>query len=358
MIEPDLEPEPTVDPAHPLGVAARQVIVDRDEVDALAAETVEVDRQGRDQRLALARLHLGDPTEVERRPTHHLHVVVALADHPVGGLTGDGKCLDQDVVERCAVVEPLAELAGLGLQLAVGHLSKLVFEGIDVGNHSLQCLEFLAFSRAEDAIEDAHAAAQPTGADGAVADSRRRRSGRSGCPGTLHHGAGPGRTPPSHGLVSRGVASCRIEPRIGDQRRRRGDRCSLDRAGIGTTQCRLGGSQRGARGDDVVDHEHAPARRRRAGPEHGTVQPSRAVETRLGTPSLALEQPSARDAELGGDTTGDQLGLIEPTSVATLPGRRCPGDDVEIVRAGHPRPAGGSRAARRNDAPTDAGCRT
>ena len=41
----DVEPEPVVDPAHPLGVEAGQVVVDRDEVHALAAEPVEVGRQ-------------------------------------------------------------------------------------------------------------------------------------------------------------------------------------------------------------------------------------------------------------------------------------------------------------------------
>ena len=56
----DRHPEEAVDPAHPLGVASRQVVVDRDDVDALAFERVEVRGQRRDERLAFARLHLGD----------------------------------------------------------------------------------------------------------------------------------------------------------------------------------------------------------------------------------------------------------------------------------------------------------
>ena len=78
--QPDLEAEEAVDAAHPLGVAAGQVVVDGDEVDALAAEAVEVGRQRRHERLALAGLHLGDPAEVQRRAAHDLHVEVALAD--------------------------------------------------------------------------------------------------------------------------------------------------------------------------------------------------------------------------------------------------------------------------------------
>ena len=82
----DLEAEEAVDPAHPLGVEAGQVVVDRDEVDALAAEPVEVGRQRRDERLALAGLHLGDPAEVQGGAAHQLDVEVALADDPLGGL--------------------------------------------------------------------------------------------------------------------------------------------------------------------------------------------------------------------------------------------------------------------------------
>ena len=105
-----------MDLAHPLGVAAGQVVVHRDEVDALAGEPVEVDGQRRHEGLALAGLHLGDPAEVQGGAAHQLHVVVALADDALGGLADDGERLDQQVVEVLAVVEPLAELGGLGLQ--------------------------------------------------------------------------------------------------------------------------------------------------------------------------------------------------------------------------------------------------
>ena len=94
-----------MDLAHPLGVALGQVVVDRDEVHALAGEAVEVDGQRRDEGLALARLHLGDPAEVQGGAAHELHVVVALADDPVGRLADDGEGLDQQVVE---VLAPLA----------------------------------------------------------------------------------------------------------------------------------------------------------------------------------------------------------------------------------------------------------
>ena len=56
----DRQAEEAVDAAHPLGVAAGEVVVDGDDVNALAFERVQVGGQGGDQRLAFAGLHLGD----------------------------------------------------------------------------------------------------------------------------------------------------------------------------------------------------------------------------------------------------------------------------------------------------------
>ena len=49
-----------INPAHPLGVAAGQVVVDGHDVDALALERVEIGRQRGDERFAFAGFHLGD----------------------------------------------------------------------------------------------------------------------------------------------------------------------------------------------------------------------------------------------------------------------------------------------------------
>ena len=89
------EPEPTVDPAHPLGVTGGQVLVHRHQVHAPPVERVEVGGQGGDQGLALAGLHLGDPAEVQRHAAHELHVEVALPEHPPGRLAHDGEGLDR-----------------------------------------------------------------------------------------------------------------------------------------------------------------------------------------------------------------------------------------------------------------------
>ncbi len=79
---PDRQAEEVVDAAHHLRLVLREVVVDGDDVDALARQGVEVRRQHRDQGLALTGLHLGDVAEVERRGPHDLDVEGAQAEHP------------------------------------------------------------------------------------------------------------------------------------------------------------------------------------------------------------------------------------------------------------------------------------
>ena len=93
--------------AHPLRVAAGQVVVDRDDVHALAGERVQVGGQRGDQRLALAGLHLGDPARVQHHAADQLHVEVPHVEHAAAGLAHDGEGLGQQVVERGAAGEPL-----------------------------------------------------------------------------------------------------------------------------------------------------------------------------------------------------------------------------------------------------------
>ena len=172
----DLEAEEAVDAAHPLGVATGQVVVDRDEVDALAAQRVEVSGERRDEGLALAGLHLGDPAEVQRGAAHHLHVEMALTDDTPSALAYDGERLDGEVVEIGAVGDALAELIRLGAQLLVGQPLQLRLERADVRHHGLEGFQLLALSGAEDAVQDAHAASQPTGwAAGLSCDAGRER---------------------------------------------------------------------------------------------------------------------------------------------------------------------------------------
>ena len=126
----DAQAEEVVDAAHPLRVALGEVVVDGDDVDAVAVERVEVARQGGDERLALTGLHLGDVAEVQRDAAHDLDVEVALAEHALGGLPDRGERLGHQVVERLSRLEPLAELLRHAPQFLVAHRGELVLERV------------------------------------------------------------------------------------------------------------------------------------------------------------------------------------------------------------------------------------
>ncbi len=145
-----------MDLTHPLGVPAGQVVVDGHDVDALAGERVEVDRQGRGEGLALTGLHLGDPAEVEGGAADELDVVVALAEHPPGRFAHDREGVDQQVVDLGPLLDLGPELRRLGPERVVVQRLHLGFEGVDVGHQGLERLQLAPFTASQDTLDDTH----------------------------------------------------------------------------------------------------------------------------------------------------------------------------------------------------------
>ena len=100
----DGDAERVVDRAHPLGVAAGEVVVDGDHVDAVAGERVQEHGERRGQRLALAGPHLGDRPVVQDHAADQLDVEVALAERPPRRLAAERERLREQVVERLAAL--------------------------------------------------------------------------------------------------------------------------------------------------------------------------------------------------------------------------------------------------------------
>ena len=110
------EAEKAVDLAHPAGVAASEVVVDGDDVDALAGKRIEIDRKGCDERLAFAGLHLGDVALMQHHAANQLHVEMALAKRALGSLAHGGESRNQNIVQSLAVGQLLAEFGGARFQ--------------------------------------------------------------------------------------------------------------------------------------------------------------------------------------------------------------------------------------------------
>ncbi len=111
--------EEAVDLAHPLGVALGQVVVDGDDMHALAFEGIEVDGKGRNQRLAFAGSHLGDLAVVQDHAADELDVEMPQAKRAPRCFAHRGEGGYQQIVERGAVGQLLAEFDGPGRQSLV-----------------------------------------------------------------------------------------------------------------------------------------------------------------------------------------------------------------------------------------------
>ena len=151
-----VQAQEAMDAAHPLGIALGEVVVDGDDMHALAGECIEIRGQRGDEGLALTRAHLGDVAQMQRPATHELDVVVALTEGAACRLAHRGEGLGEEVVEGLTVVQPGAVLSRQAPQLLVGHGDEVVLDGVDLLGDALEGAERLSLARAEDLVQDAH----------------------------------------------------------------------------------------------------------------------------------------------------------------------------------------------------------
>ena len=116
-------------------------------------ERVQVEREARDERLALAGLHLGDVALVQDDPAHHLDVEHPLVGLAETGLADGGERLEEQVVQVLAVLEPLPELGRLRAQVGVRQRAELGLERGDVGGLLGQPLHAAALAEAQELLE-------------------------------------------------------------------------------------------------------------------------------------------------------------------------------------------------------------
>ena len=145
--------EPLEDGPVPLGVALGEVVVRGDEVDALAGKPVQVERGRGDEGLALTGLHLGDVALVQDDRAHHLDVEHPLLRLAPARLAHGRVRLEEQLVERLAVREPLAQARGRAAQLLVRERLEVGLERRDVVRLPRERLQAAALADAEDLLE-------------------------------------------------------------------------------------------------------------------------------------------------------------------------------------------------------------
>ena len=149
----DGETKKLVDLPHPLGVTARQVVVDGDQVHTTAGEGIQVHGQSSNKRFTFTCLHLGDFTLVQDNATDELNIVVTHLDPAPTSFTHNGEGLRQEVIERLPVARALAQLIHAHAQLGIGVLFELRLERRDQSDPSLIQLELLRLADVQRAIK-------------------------------------------------------------------------------------------------------------------------------------------------------------------------------------------------------------
>ncbi len=142
----DLEPQQAVGRAHPRRVAARQVVVEGEDVGATAGQRPQEGGRHRGQRLALAGRHLGELPRGQRQPAGDLLVVGAQAEGAAGRLPRQGEALDQvGVGERSRSVpgggHAAAEGGGALDERGRAEVAELGVAGADGGHQVAPCRE-------------------------------------------------------------------------------------------------------------------------------------------------------------------------------------------------------------------------
>ena len=184
----DFHAHGTVDGTHPLGVTFGQIVVDGDQVGAVARQRPQIHRHGGDQRLALAGLHLGNVPLEEDDAAHELHVEGPQAESAFGALTDGGERLEHQILQGLATLQAAAELCRLADDLLVGETLVVWLELVDMRDLLCQHLHAPAFARAQDLLYDVRHALRLVVVAVPPTFSGAARSGRSGrrAGGTRH----------------------------------------------------------------------------------------------------------------------------------------------------------------------------
>ena len=135
------QPHKPVDLAHPLRVTLGQIVVDGDDVDALALEGVQIGRQNCNQGFAFAGLHLRDTALVQDDAADQLDPIGPHPQHTPGGLPNRREGLRENVVQGFAPGKPRLEGLGLPSQLLVGERLIGLVQGLDLIYNGSQLLD-------------------------------------------------------------------------------------------------------------------------------------------------------------------------------------------------------------------------
>ncbi len=130
--DPHAQAEEVEDGSVPDRVAAREVVVDCDEVRAPPSERVEDQRRNGDEGLSFTRPHLGDAPLVEDRAADELHIEVPHPESALADLANDAEGLRQERVEGLPVPSTVLQRSCARAQLLIGEAREGLLHRVDL----------------------------------------------------------------------------------------------------------------------------------------------------------------------------------------------------------------------------------
>ena len=125
---------------HPFGIAARQIVVDRDNMHTFSGQGIQVGRQGRCQRFALTGFHLGNFAFMQNDSADQLDIKMSHIQRSHGGFPYSGKRFRQDIIKGFPLIDALFEHRRLRFELIIAHRLNFRFQRIDPLHRGLQSL--------------------------------------------------------------------------------------------------------------------------------------------------------------------------------------------------------------------------
>ena len=127
----DGKAEEAVQLAHPLAVTRREVLVDGNNVYALAGQRIKINGAGGHQRFTFAGFHLGNTAVMQGHAADELNIEVTHTKYTHRSFSYHGKGLHQQIIQRGTIGQTLFELGSFGFKLFIAQRLHLRFQRID-----------------------------------------------------------------------------------------------------------------------------------------------------------------------------------------------------------------------------------
>ena len=152
--DPGRDAEEMIDAAHPFGVAAGEIIVDGDDMHALAGEGVEIGGERRDKGLAFAGAHLGDRALMQNHPANELNIEMPLAEGAARRFPYRCESRHEQIVKALAGGEVLPERLGSPGEFGIGELQHFGLKRVDSRDSRPVSLEPAIVRRSENLFRE------------------------------------------------------------------------------------------------------------------------------------------------------------------------------------------------------------